>query len=464
MEHKFFVTVFAANRRALLNLGEYQLDLFQATARVSDQQEFAIEGLLSLAEIERLAMAGYRVLIEAEASQRVRATQEIAGFQEWMQRMGEEPPDAVAPLDMGAAPPTGYLTATGIESSLQRLAENYPEICQLIQLPEQTWEHRTSRAIKLGKQQGRRHPAILLLSGVHARELVNPDLLVSFALKLCQAYTTGKRLTFGRKAYDAPTIQKIVNNLDLLIFPLVNPDGRAFVQSPTGNPMWRKNRNPNPGEHCQGVDLNRNFDFLWSSGIGTSSDACSEIFKGKQAFSEPETRNVRYLLNTYQNISIMLDIHSYSELILYPWGDDEIQTTTPTMNFHNAVYNGLRGKVGDTSYKEYMPKADLEWFTSTCKRVKDAIKAVRGRTYTVQPSIGLYPTTATSDDYVYSSHFLNSGARKILAGTLETGREFQPPYSEALNIMAEVSAGLIEFCLAAITAAEIQPAAPLEKV
>jgi hypothetical protein len=42
----------------------------------------------------------------------------------------------------------------------------------------------------------------------------------------------------------------------------------------------------------------------------------------------------------------------------------------------------------------------------------------------------------------------------VLAGTIETGKQFQPPYSEALKIVAEISAGLMEFCLASLTVAE----------
>jgi murein tripeptide amidase MpaA len=449
MMRKFFVTVFAANRRALINLGDYHLDLFQATAKASENDEFTIEGLLTLAEIERLVEGGYRVLVEEESAKRARATQEVTGFPEWMQAMGEERGE-----EERAAPPAGYLTVAGIESSLQYLSSSYPSICQLIQLPEQTWEKRTSRAVKIANGSDGNRPGILLIGGVHARELVNPDLLLSFALKLCQAYKAGTGLQFGNKSYDASTIQEIVNKLDLFIFPLVNPDGRAFVQSPTGDPMWRKNRNPNPGQSRLGVDLNRNFDFLWSSGIGTSSNPRDDIFKGNEAFSEPEIRNVRYLLDTYKNITTMLDIHSYSELVMYPWGDDENQTSNPIMNFYNPVYDGLRGEVGDADYKEYIPLADLQWFTTTCNRVRDGIKTVRGRVYKVQPSVGLYPTTATSDDYAYSRHFIDASKHKVLAGVIETGKEFQPPYAEALKIVAEISAGLIEFCLASITVVE----------
>jgi hypothetical protein len=136
--------------------------------------------------------------------------------------------------------------------------------------------------------------------------------LVTLALKLCQAYTNGTGLSFGGKNYSAEQIALIVDALDVVICPLVNPDGRTYVQSPAGQAMWRKSRALNPGQPCRGVDLNRNSDFLWSSGIGTSSSSCSDVFKGPSAFSEPETRNVRHLLDDYPNIGYFIDVHAPS--------------------------------------------------------------------------------------------------------------------------------------------------------
>lgn len=109
-------------------------------------------------------------------------------------------------------------------------------------------------------------------------------------------------------------IQAIVLNLDLVLLPMVNPGGRSFCLIPGGYPMSRKNRSNHAGHACRGVDLNRNCDFLWSSGIGTSSDRCSDVYKGPAAFSEPETRNVRWLIDQFTNATCMIDIHSYSEL------------------------------------------------------------------------------------------------------------------------------------------------------
>ena len=98
---------------------------------------------------------------------------------------------------------------------------------------------------------------------------------------------------------------------------------------------------------------------------------------------EPETRNVRALLDGYPHITGFVDVHSYSEVVLYPWGDDENQSTNPTKNFLNPAWDDLRGILGD-AYREYIPAADHTKFMAMGNKIRDAIAAVRDRTYTVQ--------------------------------------------------------------------------------
>jgi carboxypeptidase T len=90
MDKKFFVTVFAYSKRDLINLREYDLDLFPQTSRVQEQQEFMIDGLLTLDEVRRLVEGGYRVLVKEESSKKARARGQTVGFQEWIKGMSEE--------------------------------------------------------------------------------------------------------------------------------------------------------------------------------------------------------------------------------------------------------------------------------------------------------------------------------------------------------------------------------------
>jgi hypothetical protein len=88
MEPKYFVTIHAADARALRELAGFALDLFQATASARGQ-DHRIEGLITLPDVSRLVAAGYRVTVEAPEAARARA-QETASLGEWLADMGEE--------------------------------------------------------------------------------------------------------------------------------------------------------------------------------------------------------------------------------------------------------------------------------------------------------------------------------------------------------------------------------------
>jgi hypothetical protein len=86
--------------------------------------------------------------------------------------------------------------------------------------------------------------------------------------------------------------------------------------------FWRKTRSTNSSPlslRCPGVDGNRNYDFFWNT-AGTSG-VCGETYAGNMAFSEAETRVVRDILNEHLGrMALYLTMHSYSSMVLYPWG------------------------------------------------------------------------------------------------------------------------------------------------
>lgn len=343
-----------------------------------------------------------------------------------------------------------YMTVTAIDAAIDHVATTFPALARVIVLPERSVEGRVVKALRIAGGSGAgsipdSRTGVLFVGGIHARELINPEMLVEFALRLCSARAGNTGLAFGPKSYTATDVQLAVDGLSIVILPMANPDGRNHCLVPGGAPMWRKNRARNTGLPCMGVDLNRNTSFLWGSGIGTSADSCSDVFKGPSAFSEPETRNVRWLIDSFSGLTCMVDVHSYSELVLYPWGDDQNQTTDPNQNFQNPSFDGLRGTFGN-NYKEYIPPADLSANQAMGNRIRDGIAAVRGRNYTVQQSIDLYPTSGTWHDYAYARKFVETGRRRILGFTLETARQFQPGDVEKGEVISETQAGLME-CL-----------------
>jgi carboxypeptidase T len=370
-----------------------------------------------------------------------------------------------------------YLNVEEVETAIEIAAgPTNAAFTELVTLPQPTWEGRTCRAIRIHHGGAPRGGGVYFLGGVHAREWGSPDICVNFVQLLTDAFRNGTGIAQGGKSFSAAEIRTIVEILDVIVFPQANPDGRRY--SMTVDPMWRKNRRPvapgdpactNGGGNGPGVDVNRNYDFLWdfpvkfspSAAVQTSTDPCKETYRGPDAASEPETRNVGWLLDHFPSIGYFIDIHSFSEDILYSWGDDDDQTNDPTMNFHNPAFDGKRGILdsdpgGDPlKYREYLPQADLNTLISLGNTMRDAIRAAHGRVYTVKSSANLYPTSGTSDDYAYSRNFLDARKGKVLGFTIEWGpqrftlpKSFHPDYVDMVPIIEEVTAGLLAFCLA----------------
>lgn len=354
-----------------------------------------------------------------------------------------------------------YLNVDEIESALANLAESYPNNSNLIELPHKTIEGRQSHAISLCSTSASEVKTVLIVGGVHAREWVPPDALIYLAADLLEAFNSSTGLRYEGKYFTETDVKNIFENLKIVLYPCANPDGRHYSQ--TTEPMWRKNRNPNTGEPCKGVDLNRNFDVLWDfptyfapGSVSASQDSCKDIFVGASAGSEPETKNVAWLIQQ-PSIGWFIDVHSAIPAIFHSWGIDENQSIDPTMNFQNVAFNGVRGRAGDSNYKEYIPDSDLNECKRLSKAMADAIRQVYQNDYSVSQAFELYSTSGASDDFAYSLGFKNEWQERIFAFTIECGSEFQPPWSEAQMVIREVCAGLIEFMVSTLSPNSFQP-------
>lgn len=357
----------------------------------------------------------------------------------------------------------GYLSADEVEAAMELGERNHAGYFERIPLPHLTWEKRRCHAFRIGAGRGPGRPAVCLIGGVHGREWGGPDILIYFAIRLLRAYRDRKPIRLGRRSFTAAQVRAIVEGLDIVVIPQVNPDGRRY--SMERRPMWRKNRRPAPrgrGSRSVGVDVNRNFPFLWRfdryfapGTVGSSFNPGDyETYVGPREASEPETRNVIWLLDRFPGIRYFVDLHSYGETILHSWGTDENQSRHPRMNFRNRAYDGKRGRIHDEGYREYVDPEDEKAAVRMGRSMAAAIRSVRGREYKVQQSVGLYPTAGASDDYSYSRHLVDRKKGKILAFTIEWGRSrtstpFHPPYPEMRKVMREVTSGLLALCLRA---------------
>ena len=132
-----------------------------------------------------------------------------------------------------------YLQVDQVETALaSAAAAPYASIATLIALPNRTHEGRQCHALKIAGQSGANRVGVYFLGGVHANEWGSPDILINFIQQLERAYVGGTGLIFGGKTFSAADISKIVDTLDILVFPQANPDGRYYSMNVEEG--WRK--------------------------------------------------------------------------------------------------------------------------------------------------------------------------------------------------------------------------------
>lgn len=170
-----------------------------------------------------------------------------------------------------------------------------------------THEGRQLYYYRLSDNPGREEnePRVFINSLHHAREPAALLQTVYFAWWLLERYGSDPHATW------------LIDNTELYLMPIVNPDGYAFNGALDGPSLgfWRKNRRPNP-DGTFGVDLNRNYPYAWG-GLGSSDDPDSDIYHGPGPLSEPETQAIDYLHRRY-SFGTVLNVHSFSDLVITP--------------------------------------------------------------------------------------------------------------------------------------------------
>jgi carboxypeptidase T len=229
-------------------------------------------------------------------------------------------------------------------------------------------------------------PKLFVNSAIHAREYTTAPLNLEFARWLVNGYGVNADATW------------IMDHHEVHLMLHTNPDGRKKAETGLS---WRKNTNQaycGSTSNTRGADLNRNFSFTFNAtgGTGSSSNQCDLTYRGTAAASEPETQAIEGYVRTLwadqrglnqsdasarTTSGIHIDLHSYSQLVLWPWGT----TTNPSGNATDLRTLGRK----------------LAYFNS----------------YTPQQAVGLYPTDGTSDSVSY-------GELGVAAFTIELGTSF----------------------------------------
>uniref|UniRef100_A0A3B3WS26 Peptidase M14 domain-containing protein n=1 Tax=Poecilia mexicana TaxID=48701 RepID=A0A3B3WS26_9TELE len=196
-----------------------------------------------------------------------------------------------------------YHTLEDIYDWINRTANDYPDKVKAI-LVGSSYEKRPLYALKLSLNNRPNKKAMWIDCGIHAREWISPAFCLFFVHYSLSFYNVNTEMT------------RILDNMDFYVLPVMNPDGYKYTW--TNRRMWRKNRSPQKGTSCIGVDLNRNFDANWCT-TGASSNPCDETYCGSFPESEPESQAVANFLRSHkESIQIYLSIHSYSQMLIIP--------------------------------------------------------------------------------------------------------------------------------------------------
>jgi carboxypeptidase T len=287
---------------------------------------------------------------------------------------------------------SGYHSVATLEQDLRRLAQEHPEIAELQQIGVSV-EGRPLWALRIGERRDSDRK-VAFFGCHHAREWISVEI----------PYLLAEHLLTNASS---EPVQGWLQRAEVWVAPMVNPDGHEH--SRTVDRLWRKNRRRNPGGSI-GVDPNRNYGYMWGTlDISTSSRVPSdETYIGPRAFSEPEVRAVRDLV-AREAFDGVLSYHSYSQLILFPWG----YTFEPVEDDDDRLE--MRGLAED---------------------MERLIREVHGETYTAQQASQLYLTAGDTTDWTYGVHDVPSFTIELRpASALEGGfilpaNQIEPTWEE----------------------------------
>jgi hypothetical protein len=209
---------------------------------------------------------------------------------------------------------SGYHDHAEVGAELAALERSFPTLVSRFSLGSSVegrdlWAVKVSANVVLDENE----PEVLFVAGQHARE----PLSVEMALYAARELATG----YGRE----PRISRLLDTREVWIVANLNPDGSAYDTATGRHRSWRKNRQRDDGDGAVGVDLNRNWGFRWGCCRGSSRRPSSDAYRGTAAFSAPETRHLRdfvasRVVGGVQQIRAAVDFHSFSELVMWPFG------------------------------------------------------------------------------------------------------------------------------------------------
>jgi carboxypeptidase T len=263
----------------------------------------------------------------------------------------------------------GYHNYDEMVAELDAAAKDHPDIAAKSSIGR-SFEGRDIPILKISDNVGQdeNEPEVLFFCNQHAREHLTTEMCLHIAKRFTDNYTD-------------PAVREMVDNREIWVIPVVNPDGSIYDVESGQYRAWRKNRQDT------GTDLNRNWGYKWGCCGGSVDDPNGQTYRGTAPWSAPETTAMRDFIDSRvvggtQQIKAGVDFHTYGELVLWPFGHTTDDVT------------------------EDMTQQEYDRFA----RVGGEIAKSNG--YTPQQSSDLYITDGDGPDWMWGQH-------KILALTLE---------------------------------------------
>ncbi|XP_059251599.1 carboxypeptidase A5 isoform X2 [Mustela nigripes] len=274
---------------------------------------------------------------------------------------------------------SSYHTLEEIYNWMDNFVTEYSDIVSKIQIGH-SFENRSILVLKFSTG-GSQRRAIWIDTGIHSREWITHATGIWMAKKIVSDYGKDRTLT------------NILNAMDIFMEIVTNPDGFAFTHSM--NRLWRKNKSTRPGMFCIGVDLNRN----WKSGFGgngSNNNPCSETYRGPSPQSEPEVAAIVNFITTHGNVKALISIHSYSQMLMYPYG----HSLEPVPNQEELMWPAGSLWTGPTTVASSTPSpssSGTRGATASCCRPPRSSPRPRRRGWRSGPSWSTPCSTPTSN-------------------------------------------------------------------
>ncbi len=276
-------------------------------------------------------------------------------------------------------------------AEINALVASKPAIAQKLSIGT-SYEGRDMPLIKISDNVGtdEAEPEILFNAHQHAREHLTVEMALYLLHQFIDLYGTDTRIT------------NLVNSREIWIVPDMNPDGGEYDIATGAYRSWRKNRQPNAGSSNVGTDLNRNWSYQWGCCGGSSGSTGSETYRGPSAFSAPETQRLRNFVNGRvvggtQQIKVHIDFHTYSQLVLWPYGYTTANTTANLGVDQQQTFATIGQQMAATNQ------------------------------FTPEQASDLYIADGTIIDWMWATHGIFSYTFELYPGPSGSGGGFYPP-------------------------------------